>query len=320
MWSALLLISGGWAWETDPLTDRDQPLADGTAYVDAFTSEIIDAAIERTNAALGCGADVGRARDVLARELFGATSKRKFVTGRGTFRGMGHGAFSAWLETAPELERRTFDGRTDMFQDVRFGESPILSSAGTCSLITLAGVVVGTDKPDHFWYNGYMYYLVAQHRNEPAAIDYGTKTELTYYGMTSSSTFSFADLHANWQGYRFFRGLLTEGSVVGRDAEGCLVRTAPFAWEDWVDWRWDEALNPNVYTPKVGAYVDERLSAHQDEVCADVAPILGDVQARLQVSLVEPTPWASGRAPKRVDPYHLAERCEAASADAPAEE
>lgn len=296
------------AWETDPLTERDEPIVDSAAFADAFTSEIIDEAIERTNRRLGCGANPDEVRDMLAREIYLATSPRKRLPGRG-LQGMGHGQFSAWLESSPDVDRRSFDDRRDLFHDVRFGQSFILSSAGTCSMVNLGGIIMGTDKPDHFWYGGYSYYLIARERGEQAAIAYGTKTELTYYGLMTSSTFSFGDLHANWQGYLFFRDLLREGSVVGLDAQRCAARTRPFSWAEWTDWRWDEALNPNVYTPKIDAYVSAELDRRQPSVCADVAPILDQVRQHLPAALTEQPVWVGKRAPERVDPFRLLQRC-----------
>jgi hypothetical protein len=303
--AALAAAAPAAAWETDPIYGRDVPLADATEAADRIVDAMIDEAIARTNERSSCAWPAERAERELARQVYLATAERTVVEQRGPVRGQGFGLYAAWLETAPVVERRPAPDTEDLFTDLPFSVAPILSTLGACSVVRLAGHDVGTDKPDHFFYNGYWYYERARRRTEEAAIAWGTRTERTYYGLATSATFSFADLHANWQGYLFFRDLLSGPVAVGDD--GCLTRVADFTWSDWVDWRWDEVLNPNVYTPKVQDWLDQHLGDH--EACTSVSALLPDIAAHVPEALAEQGAYYTRRAPPRTDPYALAERC-----------
>ncbi len=316
----LLWIHLASAWETDPITRRSETLADATAAANAYADVLLHTAILDTNRRTGCAGTDDDVRDVLAERIFRATSPRAYVESRPGLAGEGHGMYSGWLESAPEVERRSFDDRSDLFGGISFGAAPVLSSAGTCSLVSIAGVLMGSDKPDHFWYSGYAYYQIAQKHGNEAAIEYGTRTELTYYGLMTSSTFSWADLHANWRGWQFYEGLLAPDSLIQRDANGCVKQARPFDWAEWADWHWDEVLNPNVYTRPVTRWVDERLDLRGDGVCQEVATVLSEVKERLPTALAEPTPWAGPNAPARADAFGLVARCDASqTARAPAD-
>lgn len=311
----LLWVAAASAWETDPLTARAALVEDSTAAANRYADTLIDAAIAQVNTERGCGLDVEAQREAIAAAIFRETADRMRVAARPGLRGEGHGVYSGWLESSTEVSRRNFDDRSDLFGGIGFGRAPILAAAGTCSLVRIGGVLVGTDKPDHFWYSGYQYYVVARRHGEQRAVEYGTHTENAYYGLLTSSTFSYADLHANWQGYQFYRGLLEPGSEVVRTAVGCLARGAAFDWARWADWRWDEAFNPNYYAAPVQRWIDRVLDDRSGEICADVAPELTQMRERASQSFSEPSPWAGGKAPRRYDPYGLQERCDAAVAE-----
>lgn len=325
----LLWIHLASGWETDPITRRSEVLADATAPANAYADALLHAAVLDTNRRTACSGTDDEVRDVLAERIFRATSPREYVESRPGLAGEGHGIYSGWLESEQHVDRRNFDDRSDLFGGIAFGAAPVLSSAGTCSLVSIAGVLMGTDKPDHFWYSGYVYYHLAEKHGNEAAIEYGTRTELTYYGMMTSSTFSYADLHANWRGWQFYQGLLGPQSIFQRDDRGCVEQVRPFDWADWVDWRWDEVLNPNVYTPPVSRWVDEKLDARGQGVCRELSAVLPDVAVRVPEALAEASPWAGPKAPPRVDPYGLTARCasspvagsivDAVPAEAPAE-
>lgn len=305
------ILAGGSAraWETDPLYGRTAPLADATAAANALADTMIDAAIARTNEELACSADFVTTRRALARHIYRLTSEREQVKERGPVRGQGFGAYAAWLETSDVVDRRSPPVDGSLFHEVPFGVAPILATIGTCSVVHLAGYDVGTDKPDHFFYNGYWYADLAVRRGEEAALRWGTRTERSYYGLATSATFSFADLAANERGGVFYGGLLQPGSIVEL-VEGCAVRTRPFDWAEYVDWRWDEAYNPNVYTRKLQRWVDAQLDARTEEICAGMAPVLPEIREHLPMAFDEDRDYYTPRAPRRTDPYRLPARCE----------
>jgi hypothetical protein len=140
---------------------------------------------------------------------------------------------------------------------VRTGNSAILRVWGPASTIQLAGVLLGTDKLDHFWDQGYDYFRVSKHGLDPErAVRWGTRTELGPWGEATTGVFSYADLAANYDGHQFYATLLSPTSGIVRDDEGCVRMVRPFDWAEWIDWHYDEALNPSVFTEGVAADVE----------------------------------------------------------------
>ncbi|MEQ1502025.1 MAG: hypothetical protein ABMB14_07325 [Myxococcota bacterium] len=304
------LASVGWAYETDQLTERDRQLVDATAPANTAVRALLDRAIDETNHRTGCAGSDDAIRRVLADEIHRATSRPSWVWSRGVLRAPGFSTFSAALERSPEVDRFAFPGRSDLYGALTAWQSVILATAGPCSTFEIAGVRVGSDKFDHFLDNGWEYWRIVDRTGDvDAAIAEGTRTERSIYGLLTSKTFSYADLRANWDGYRFYAGLLGPDSPVGRAADGCVAATAPFDWRAWVDPEWDEVINPPVYTHLVEQGVLRGLDRDREAVCA--ARAVWDADGWREVALpAGAPPYVSGPAPARRDPWQLARLCD----------
>jgi hypothetical protein len=299
------------AYETDQLTWRDLQLADSTAYANQVANELIGVAVAGTNAETACQGTDDELRELLARHVHDATSKRQGVWERGPFRAPGFSRFSAALETSPEVDRFAFSRREDLYGDMTLWQSVILTMAGPCSTFEIAGVRTGSDKFDHFLDTGYHYFAEERRHGDPrAGVERGTQTEREFYGMLTSKAFSYADLRANWDGWRFYEGLLSPGSTVARGDDGCLRVAAPFDWRDWVGPEWDEVLNPPVYTRLVERRVLATLEARRDEVCASRERWDHDRWREDDLATLPPRPdYVAGPAPARRDPWQLEALC-----------
>lgn len=312
--------SSAQAYETDQLTDRHLPLPDAAPAANAQMDEVLDRAIRRTRRRVGCG-DPEHTFTVLARSIHKVGAKNKLVLSKGFFRSFGHGSYAAWLETTPALERRDFLEREDLYGEVSPWHSAILAIAGPSSTLRLAGVLMGTDKPDHFLELGFNYLQRSRWGAEPArAYRYGARTERRGFGLWTSKAFSFADLAANRRGFEFYRSLLGKSSPIQLDDEGCAVRVADWRWSRWVDWRWDEVLNPSVYTPIIQRNIAERLRRDREVYCTSYAAWGSKAYHRLLARVLRdpPTDYMSGEAPPRTDPYQLARLCDPARPYQPA--
>jgi hypothetical protein len=246
---------------------------------------------------------------VLASTVYAVTAHAKYVRGRGELEGIGYGAYAAWLETG-SLSRRTFERQDDIYGDLAPHEALVLGTVGVCSTVRIGGVLMGTDKPDHFWSQGYEYLLASGHgRKDARAIAWGTDTERGQYGLLTSDVFSYADLYANWQGYQFYKQILQKGSVFERGADGCVEQAHPWNWADWLDDGADEVINPPVYGPHVRESVQARLWRERDEICAGYAD--WGPAAALRRSQVEAREIAhvGAKAPVRRDEWGLDALC-----------
>lgn len=305
-WIALAL-----AYETDQLTHRELPLGDATAIAEDLLAPLLAEAIARTNARTRCDADDTRTRNVLAKQIHRSTSRPAYVLSRGLLRAPGYSRYTAAIERS-EAPRFDFREREDVFGRMTVWQSWILATAGPCSTYAIGGQRIGTDKIDHFLGLGWTYFKeVRNGATEDEAVAHGTFTERAFYGLFTSKTFSFADLKANWDGYRFYDGLLRAGSAFQRADDGCVVQERPFAWSDWVDPSWDEVLEPGNHTRLVERRLLRSLEEDRKAICAARAiwDADGAREARL-AALPRDAVWIEGPAPVRRDPYQLAALCD----------
>lgn len=172
--------------------------------------------------------------------------------------------FGSWIHS------HKFRGQPDRYK-TSYGHSIfVLNPADYMTIsptVRLYGVELGFDKLEHFFQQGYQYYEIegkALSKGAPAgtatkeAIDWGKKTERTYYGLLSSGVYSNADLYANYVGLRFYRGL-AERTLVGNSERPALAVLENGYWKPnplikradllkpFISAHMNEALNPSAF-------------------------------------------------------------------------
>ncbi len=308
--TVMLTSAPSLGYESDQLTWRGEWLEDAAPIANAHMDELLAEAVATTNTSTGCAGTDEQLRRALAREIQHTVGQRTLVEARGQLPVMSFGAYAAWLETAP-IDRHTFSAREDIYGGVHWRQNLLLATVGPCSTLRLGDVLVGTDKIDHFLVQGFLYFRWSrQGRNTERALRLGTFTERAYWGTATTKTFSYADLAANYDGYRFYAGLLGPGSALQRDEDGCVEQVRPWDWAEWVDWQYDEVLNPPAYRPDILAEVDIWLQDHREELCAawEGEPWMS-AEARLEALLQEQLPYDLKRAPMRMDVFTLDRLC-----------
>jgi hypothetical protein len=300
------------AYETDQLTWRERPLADATPVAHQLLEPLLARAVARTNERTRCEGDDREVGFALAREIHRATSRPAYVLSRGLLRAPGYSRYTAAIERS-DAERFGFDEREDVFGEQTLWQSWILTTAGPCSTYDIAGTRIGTDKIDHFFGLGWTYFReVHRGASEREAVANGTFTERSFYGLFTSKTFSFADLKANWDGYRYYAGLLGPDGDFERADDGCVAQARPFDWSRWIDAGWDEVLEPGNHTRLVERRLLRTLEERREEVCAARAIWDADGSREARLLALEANPdWVEGPAPLRRDPYQLAALCDA---------
>ena len=307
-----------WAYEADQLTERERTLVDVLEPANAEMDRLLDEAVERANRATRCLADPDRTHAVLARKVAHMTARPSYAKERGFWRGFGIGVYARWIESAPGIDRIDFASRNDIYGELTFWQAPILHVAGSSSTFQVGGVRVGSDKFDHFLSLGFAYWRASRGGTDwVRAVEHGTRTEKTIYGLWSSEAFSFADLRSNWDGFRFYATLLEPGSVLTVGDDGCVERSRGFDWSEYVDERWDEVLTPSLYTKSVQRRLSETLARRAWIYCSALplwAPEGWDaVHERYAIDGNEP--WIGRTAPQPTDPFDLDDVCAAFAAE-----
>ena len=140
-------------------------------------------------------------------------------------------------------------------------------------IINIGGVYFSADKLGHFFSFGLRYqrrFLRARGHGMSDAealrvvVGWGFRSELGVVGGTSTGIISFADLEANYQGFRFARSLCDPDSPAHliRDGDLKWSISGPVDLRDYVNAAWDEAFNPNIYVKRRWKNIRERMLAH----------------------------------------------------------
>ena len=127
--------------------------------------------------------------------------------------------------------------------------------------VNIYGTQFGTDKIAHMFQQGYDYYVIrkralakglTEEKAIKKAVNFGKRTENTYFGIWVSAIYSNADLAANYAGLKFYEGLTHEVMI------GDKIRPAIVILKDG---KW--ALNESADLPEI--LIKPFISKHLNE-------------------------------------------------------
>lgn len=126
--------------------------------------------------------------------------------------------------------------------------------------VRLYGHEFGIDKLEHLFQQGYRYFKiyneqiakgVSPEAATKKAIEWGQKTERTYYGLWTSGVYSNADLFANYVGLKFYQRLASPITIGGKGYEPMFgLRNG----------RWDSKQTDDLLKPFIGEQMNEALN------------------------------------------------------------
>ena len=237
------------AYETDPYTKRHLDIADSTAVLDRE----VNAALDAVAAAWEGGENEWRFVNLVHRKLGGPWPVDRL---------------ERWAMRSDEVERLPVTRRESLYGQLPIRATRTARFWGFGRTIKLNGVLIGTDKIGHFFSQGRKFYRrYLRSRDEREAGRRAVMTERLLFGRLLTGIFSNADLVANYEGYRFYRGLFHDEAVGDRPAlmawrDGIPERVGDFTWADHVNDFWDEALNPNAYSGVFRRHLERWLVRH----------------------------------------------------------
>ena len=239
----------GLAYETDPYTKRHIDIADSTAVLDRE----VNAALDAVAGAWKGGENEWRFVNLVHRKLGGPWPVDRL---------------ERWAMRSDEVERLPVTRRESLYAQLPIRATRTARFWGFGRTIKVDGVLIGTDKIGHFFSQGRKFYRrYLRSGDERQAGRRAVMTERLLFGRMMTGIFSNADLVANYEGYRFYRGLFHDGVVGDRPAlmawrDGVPERVRDFTWADHVNAFWDEALNPNAYSRTFARHLARWLLGH----------------------------------------------------------
>ena len=237
-------LTGG--YEIDPYTNRDVDVGDSLTALDVK----VNAALDDVAASWSGGEDEWRMVTAIYRQLGGLHWVDKL---------------ERWAMDATVVEKIPNTRAQSVVSDFPFHAARVAWVFGFGPTIRVNGVYIGTDKIGHFFSQGRKFYRRYRRMgDETQAARWSIVTETGLFGRLTTGVLSNADLVANYEGYRFYRSLFEAGVVHGKAAifrwlDDRPVRQRAFTWADHINPFWDEALNPNAYSPALLPYAEARM-------------------------------------------------------------
>lgn len=177
-----------------------------------------------------------------------------------------------------------------IYRDIDYIEGFSLNIKELSDVVNINSYLVGLDKIGHFFAQGWQYFELTEYDRKTLdqAIAWGREKETGLFGYTTTGIFSFADLVANLNGWRFWNKVLLKqndplkGAIANffsRPYVSCDIqiidsirnRTLIRAWEsntqfdlaDYIDGAWDEGNNCNSYADPV---IEEKVTTRIKQV------------------------------------------------------
>lgn len=189
-----LLAGPARAAEIDSLTDRERVLADAREPLERRLEQALETGVHRANEAVnGCD------EENLYREL-----RRALAT---PF--IGH-VIAESLNEDETLDRRRVRREDSIYRDLGLLDNISVHWKDLSAVVRVGDALIGVDKIGHFVVEGWEYFETAYRDGEgiAAAMDWGERTERTYFGYLTTGVYSYADLVAAFEGMRFWLRVL----------------------------------------------------------------------------------------------------------------
>jgi hypothetical protein len=311
-------------YETDQLNGRDRELKDCGKPLNAYLGEMLESARLRAESNLSLSDSNEEAAEEFRAQVYALNPFDLQYFGART---------EVWMRT--ELMRQGYGWlpEPNLYSDysqtlLAPGWNPTVTIPFVFSIARgITGEIIsptfkirdvrfGADKISHFLRIGYDYWQKSEGgTRDEQAIRLGTASENGRIGMQAIGVFSFADLAANFAGYRFYRNLV---GPVGSDRPHFTIvrersrlrfsKARPFDLSEYASPDWDEYLNPNVYSSHLQVAVTHALERRRCELCQERTRWRSE--DRSSNSLMSLDSYVDlDQAPRRVDPYQLETLC-----------
>ncbi len=286
------------AAEIDSVTARHVRLQNVVSDINSIINDRIAQAIDKANADRLLVEDIGgievetRRPDCDVDDLY--TSLRQSIF-QSYIVGWGLKGYDIDLQFRELLAGKTYSLRLDdsIYRDINYLQGFSLNLKELSDVTNINGHVIGLDKLGHFFAEGWRYFEISQEDEGDLqqAMDWGNEMEDGLFGTTTTGIFSYADLVANFNGWRFWnRVLLLESDpmmgfverLFDRAYVSCDIQVFESikqhrvvrAWAtnrrfdigDYIDAAWNEGNNCNGYADPL---IEEKVKRRVTEIDAD---------------------------------------------------
>lgn len=281
------------AAEIDSVTPRDLALENSLTLINEIFNQRIQEGIHKANAKQDDIEDIEK--DEFCDEEVLYTELRKAIFQSFTA-SWGYKGYNLDTQLRSLLARQSYSLplKDSIYCDISYMEGFSLNMKELSDVVNINDHLVGLDKMGHFFAEGWHYFELTDYdqHNISQALEWGKEQEAGKFGLTTTGIFSFADLVANFNGWRFWNKVLLKthdplkgvfANFFNRPYVSCELQIVSSiknkkivkAWElnsrfdlaDYLDGAWDEGNNCNNYEDQV---IAEKVTSRIHIVNPDV--------------------------------------------------
>jgi hypothetical protein len=268
-----LVLKMGFAAEIDSITPRKIKLNNSLAEINSIFNQRIQEGIIKANEKQGSILNGGTAEFCDEEVLY--TELRKAIYQSYT---------ASWGLKGYDLDRQlrslltkysySLSLKDSIYRDINYLEGFSLNLKELSDVVNVKGYLIGLDKIGHFFAEGWRYFELTDKDDQKIekALEWGKQQETGKFGYITTGIFSFADLTANFNGWRFWNKVLLKkrdplkgvlanffnrpyircnyqiiSSIKNKKLIKVWEYNTRFDFSDYIDGVWDEANNCNSY-------------------------------------------------------------------------
>ncbi|MCG6938302.1 MAG: hypothetical protein LJE83_09055 [Gammaproteobacteria bacterium] len=300
----IFLLQAGFAAEIDSVTPRKVKLENSLSLLNSIINQRLREGVEKANAQQEDMEDIDEYyndENKSCDEQVLYTELRKAIYQSYTA-SWGLKGYDLDKQLRKLLSRQSYSLSLNdsIYRDIDYLEGLSLNLKELSDVVNVNGYLIGLDKIGHFFSEGWRYIELTHEENRTIeqALEWGNQQEKGKFGYSTTGIFSFADLTANFNGWRFWNKVLLKeddplkgviGNFFNRPYVSCNIQIMASlknkkivrAWEynnqfdlaDYIDGAWDEGNNCNSYeTPIIEQKVMSRIKdADPDFRCPFIA-------------------------------------------------
>ena len=299
----IILISAfvfrpGFAAEIDSVTPRKIKLDNSLDIINSIFNQRIQEGIKKANAQQENIVDFGYMNDI---EEYTACDEEVLYTElrKAIFQSLtaswGLKGYDLDKQLRSLLARQSYSLSLNdsIYRDIDYIEGFSLNLKELSDVVNINGHLIGIDKLGHFFAEGWQYFELTQYEDQSIeqALEWGRQQEAGKFGYSTTGIFSFADLVANFNGWRFWNKVLLKeddplkgvfanlfesayiscdiqvfASIKSRKIVKAWEQNTSFELSEFLDGAWDEGNNCNSYDDPI---IEEKVSRRMIEVNPD---------------------------------------------------
>jgi len=304
---SVFVFQDSFAAEIDSVTPRNLDLDNSLESINTIFEQRMQEGIEKANAKQGDIEDIGKNGFCNEEILYTELRKAIFQSFTASW---GLKGYDLDKQLRVLLAKQSFSLplNDSIYRDINYLEGFSLNLKGLSDVVNINDHLIGLDKMGHFFAEGWQYFELTQYKeqNIDQALKWGEEQETGKFGYTTTGIYSFADLVANFNGWRFWNKVLLKerdplkGAIsdfFSKPYISCEIQLIDSiknkrivkAWEEntrfdlleYVDGAWDEGNNGNNYEDPV---IEEKVSSRINNVDSDFTyPVLAEECLTAQV-------------------------------------